>query len=126
MIARYSFDEIKGWKPFGQAAFVYQSKSTPTLRVDQTQIIGTQPAYGLLDLIGGATHDNMTVQLIVTNVTNKLAQLSRFAQTVPSADNQPYIIPDAAAHLRDPVRTEVLTSTRQAGHPARLRAPGCA
>ncbi len=72
-IARYNFDEIKGWKPFGQAAFVYQTKSTPTLRVDQTQIIGAQPAYGLLDVFGGATYDNMTAQLIVTNVTNKLA-----------------------------------------------------
>ena len=92
-IARYNFDEIKGWKPFGQAAFVYQNKSTPALRVDQAQIIGTQPAYGLLDLFGGATHDNMTAQLIVTNVTNKLAQLSRFVQTVPSAEAQPYVVP---------------------------------
>ena len=41
IIARYSFDEIKGWKPFGQASWMYQSKSTPTLRVDQTQILGS-------------------------------------------------------------------------------------
>jgi iron complex outermembrane receptor protein len=93
IIARYSFNEIQGWKPFGQAAFVYQTKSTPALRVDQTQSLGMQPAYGLLDLFGGATYNNMTAQLIVTNVTNKLAQLSRFGQTVPSAEAQPYVIP---------------------------------
>ena len=93
MIARYSFEEIKGWKPFGQASWMYQSKSTPTLRVDQTQILGMQPAYGLLDVFGGATYNNMTAQLIVTNVTNRLAELSRFAQTVPSAENQPYVVP---------------------------------
>jgi len=93
VIGRYSFDEIKGWKPFGQASFVYQSKSTSNLRLDQAQIFGTQPAYGLLDLFGGATHDNMTVQLIVTNAANRLAQLSRFTQAAPSAVNQPYVIP---------------------------------
>ncbi len=93
IIARYSFDEIKGWKPFGQASWMYQSKSLPTLRVDQTQILGVQPAYGLLDVFGGATYNNMTAQLIVTNVTNRLAELSRFAQTVPSAENQPYVVP---------------------------------
>ena len=52
-----------------------------------------QPAYGLLDVFGGATYNNMTAQLIVTNVTNRLAELSRFAQTVPSSENQPYVVP---------------------------------
>jgi iron complex outermembrane receptor protein len=93
IIARYSFDEIKGWKPFGQASWVYQSQTTSALRVDQAQIIGNMPAYGLVDAFAGAQHDNMTLQLIVTNVTNRLAQLTRFMQTVPSAENQPYIVP---------------------------------
>jgi iron complex outermembrane receptor protein len=93
VIARYTFDEMLGWKPFAQSSWVYQSKSTPTLRVDQTRIIGMQPAYGLVDLMGGATMNQTTVQLIVTNVADKRAQLTRFVQTVPSADPQPYIIP---------------------------------
>jgi len=93
VIARYNFDDVGGWKPFAQASWVYQNKSTPTLRVDQTQIIGMQPAYGLLDLVGGVQLNNATIQLIVTNVADRRAQLSRFAQTVPSAENQPYIIP---------------------------------
>jgi iron complex outermembrane recepter protein len=93
VIARYTFGEVAGWRPFGQLSYVYQTKSLPTLRVDQAQIIGTQPAYGLLDLTGGAQVNKCTIQLIVTNVTDKRAQLSRFVQTVPSAENQPYIIP---------------------------------
>ncbi|HLZ98656.1 MAG TPA: TonB-dependent receptor [Steroidobacteraceae bacterium] len=93
VIARYSFDEMAGWKPFAQASWVYQTKSTPALRVDQTRIIGMQPAYGLVDLMGGAQLDNSTIQVIVTNVADKRAQLSRFVQTVPSVDPQPYIIP---------------------------------
>jgi outer membrane receptor protein involved in Fe transport len=93
VIARYSFDEMAGWKPFAQAAWVYQTKSTPTLRVDQTQIIGMQPAYGLVDLMGGAQLDKSTIQVIVTNVADRRAQLSRFVQTVPSVDPQPYVIP---------------------------------
>ena len=93
VIARYNFNEMAGWKPFAQASWVYQTKSTPTLRVDQTRIIGTQPAYGLVDLVGGAQLNRMTIQLIVTNVADRRAQLSRFVQTVPSADAQPYIIP---------------------------------
>jgi outer membrane receptor protein involved in Fe transport len=93
IIARYSFNEIGGWKPFAQSSWVYQTKSTPTLKIDQARNIGMQPSYGLVDLMGGATLNKMTVQLIVTNVADKRAQLSRFAQTNPTNENQPYIIP---------------------------------
>lgn len=93
IIGRYTFDQVAGWKPFGQASFVYQTKSTPTLKVDQAATIGVQPAYGLLDLMGGASLDKTTLQLIVTNVTDRRAQLSRFVQTNPDHDNQPYVIP---------------------------------
>ena len=68
-------------------------KSTRTLRVDQAKIIGTQPAYGLLDLTGSAQLNQMTIQVVVTNVADRRAQLSRFVQTNPQADNQPYVVP---------------------------------
>ncbi len=93
LIARYQFDEALGWKPFGQAAWVYQSQSTQTLRVDQAPVVGNQLAYGLVDLTGGAQRDNTMVQLVVTNVADKRAQLSRFTQTSPTNDSQAYIIP---------------------------------
>ena len=93
LIARYQFDEMAGWKPFGQAAWVYQSQSTQTLRIDQQPVVGNQLAYGLVDLTGGVVRDNATVQLVVTNVADKRAQLTRFTQISPTYDNQPYIIP---------------------------------
>jgi outer membrane receptor protein involved in Fe transport len=93
VIARYSFNEIAGWKPFAQSSWVYQTKSTPTLKLDQARNIGMQPSYGLVDFMAGATLNKTTVQLIVTNVADKRAQLSRFAQTNPTNENQPYIIP---------------------------------
>jgi iron complex outermembrane receptor protein len=93
VIARYNFNPVMGWRPFGQASWVYQNKSTPTLKVDQAKTIGTQPAYGLVDLMGGAQLNNMTIQLIVTNVADRRAQLSRFVQTNPDRDPQPYVIP---------------------------------
>jgi len=93
IIARYNFNEVAGWKPFAQASWVYQSKSTPTLKVDQAKTLGTQAAYGLVDLMGGAQLNQMTIQLIVTNVADRRAQLSRFVQTNPDNDNQAYIIP---------------------------------
>jgi iron complex outermembrane receptor protein len=93
IIARYQFGEVLNWKPFGQAAWVYQSQSTQTLRIDQAPVVGNQLAYGLVDLVGGAERDNTTVQLVVTNVADKRAQLSRFTQTSPTNDSQAYIIP---------------------------------
>jgi iron complex outermembrane receptor protein len=93
MIARYDFNEVGGWKPFGQAAWMYQSQATSALRLDQAANIGNQPAYGLVDLVSGATRDQMTVQFFVTNVANRRAQLTRFVETNPQVDNQSYIIP---------------------------------
>jgi outer membrane receptor protein involved in Fe transport len=93
VVARYTFGEWNGWEPFAQASFIYQTQTSQSLRQDQGAIIGNIPAYGLLDLIGGATVNNMTLQAYVTNATDKRAQLSRFAQTNPTNDTQIYIIP---------------------------------
>ena len=93
VVARYVFGDMNGWKPFAQAAWVYQTKTTPLLLRNQLQNVGTQPAYGLLDLAGGASLQNMTFQVFVSNATDKRAQLTRFNQTNPSNDNQTYIIP---------------------------------
>jgi outer membrane receptor protein involved in Fe transport len=93
IIARYTFDRVNGWEPFAQASWVYQTKVAPVLRVDQASVIGLQPAYGLLDLTGGVNISDFTIQAFVTNVTDRRAQLTRFTQTNPTNDNQPYIIP---------------------------------
>jgi hypothetical protein len=72
---------------------VYQSQTTPLLRIDEAQIIGNVPAYGLVDLAAGVERAGLTLQFMVTNVGDRLAQLTRFTQTNPVVDNQPYIIP---------------------------------
>jgi hypothetical protein len=92
-VARYSFITVGGWTPYGQAAWVYQSQTTPLLRIDEAQIEGNVPAYGLVDLAAGAECRGLTIQLMVTNVGDRLAQLTRFTQTNPVLDPQPYIIP---------------------------------
>ena len=93
MVARYSFNEIASWKPFGQLSWIYQTQTKPLLRVDNTQVVGIQPAYGLLDLTAGIERDNMHVQLVVTNVADRRAQLTRFVQCTVNVCEQPYIIP---------------------------------
>jgi outer membrane receptor protein involved in Fe transport len=63
------------------------------LSVPIAEIIGAQPAFGLLDLSAGAQRDKFRLQLSVTNVTDKRAQLYRFTETNPAADNQVYVLP---------------------------------
>lgn len=94
VVARYSFNEVNGWTPFAQASFVYQTQTAPLLLVNEVQNVGMQPAYGLLDLAAGAHVEKTMIQLLVTNVTDRRAQLTRFAETNPVNDNQPYIIPE--------------------------------
>jgi outer membrane receptor protein involved in Fe transport len=93
LVARYSFDEVAGFKPFAQAAGVYQSQTSQTLRVDQNNILGNTPAYALIDLSGGASLGSSTLQFVVTNVMDRRAQLSRFTAISPQFDNQVYVIP---------------------------------
>jgi hypothetical protein len=92
-VARYGFDEVAGWKPFTQLSWVYQTQTTPALLRYQEENIGKMPAWALMDYVLGAHTDTSQVQLVVTNVLDRVAQLSRFTQTNPANDNQPYIIP---------------------------------
>jgi iron complex outermembrane recepter protein len=93
VIARYSFPPVLDWKPNVQAAFVYQTQTAPQLRIADANAVGMQPAYGVLDLSGGIERNGINIQLVVTNVTDKLAQLTRFEQCTISVCTQPYAIP---------------------------------
>jgi len=92
-VARYAFDEVSGWRPFSQLSWVYQTQTTPALLRYQEENIGKMPAYGLVDFVVGAHTNTTQVQLLVTNVMDRLAELTRFTQTNPQNDNQPYVIP---------------------------------
>jgi iron complex outermembrane recepter protein len=93
LIARYNFNTVDGWAPYGQASWIYQSQTTPLLRVDEAEIDGTMPAYGLVNVAAGIVREGLTVQLSVTNLGDARAQMSRFTQTNPVVAPQPYIIP---------------------------------
>jgi iron complex outermembrane recepter protein len=84
---------VGGWDPFGQASLVYQAQTAPLLRVDYTQVLGMQPAYTLVDLAAGVEREGISVQLFVTNVADRRANLTRFAEISPQRDNQVYVIP---------------------------------
>jgi len=93
IVARYSFGAANNVSPYAQAAYVYQSQTSPQLQGDIDQILGMMPAYGILDLAAGAAIDNFNIELYCANAGDKRAQLSRFANTNPLADNQVYILP---------------------------------
>ena len=93
LVARYSFEPLQDWQPFAQAAFVYQTQTAPLLRVDNVNSVGMQPAYGLLDVSAGLQSSQTSIQLVITNVTDRYAQLTRFEQCTVGVCNQPYVIP---------------------------------
>jgi outer membrane receptor protein involved in Fe transport len=93
MVARYTFGTASGWEPFAQAAWVYQTQTTPLLRVDNVRVVGNQPAYGLVDLAAGVNENGTMIELALTNAFDRRAQLTRFVQCTVDICNQPYIIP---------------------------------
>jgi outer membrane receptor protein involved in Fe transport len=93
IVARYTFGATSNVSPYAQAAYVYQSKTSPQLEQDIDQILGMMPAYGILDLAAGAAIENFNIELYCANAGDKRAQLSRFANTNPLNDNQVYILP---------------------------------
>ena len=90
---RYQFQEIGEWAPFGQASYVYQAAVNPNLKQNEQLVIGTQPAYGLLDLSAGASYKGLIITGFITNAADKRAQLTRFSEISPNNDNQVYIVP---------------------------------
>jgi iron complex outermembrane recepter protein len=93
LTARYTFTGVGDWLPFAQVSAVYQTQVSPSLRADWTQIEGMVPAYGLLDLAAGVTRDTFSLQLYVTNLADRRAELSRFTETTPTVDPQVYVVP---------------------------------
>ncbi len=93
VVARYNLPEMHEWKPFAQAAFVYQTQTAPQLRLADAAHFGNVPAYGLLDLSSGMERNGTAIQLVLTNATDKLAQLSRFEACTAAVCTEPYVIP---------------------------------
>ena len=92
LVAREAFP-IGDWEGFVQASGMYQTSTTPLLRLIDQQTIGDMPAYALFDLSTGLAKNGLTGQLYLSNVFDKRAQLTRFVECATTTCNQPYIIP---------------------------------
>jgi iron complex outermembrane recepter protein len=93
VVVRYTFSDIGSWAPYGQASYMYQSQIAPHLKGNEQAVIGFQPAYGLLDLAAGATHNGTELTLYISNVADERAQVTRFTNISANNDNQVYIVP---------------------------------
>ncbi len=92
IVARYMFP-VASWDAFAQVSGMYQTATTPLLRLIDQQTIGKMPSYSLWDLSAGAARNGLTLSLSMSNVFDKHAQLTRFVQCTTTTCNQPYIIP---------------------------------
>jgi hypothetical protein len=72
---------------------MYQAQTAPSLLNYQASAVGMQPAYALFDTSFGISKDNTNIELLVSNVADRRAQLSRFTETNPGLDPQVYFIP---------------------------------
>jgi iron complex outermembrane receptor protein len=92
LVARETFP-LGDWEGFFQASGMYQTSTTPLLRLIDQQTIGDMPAYALFDLSTGMLKNGLMGQLYLSNVFDKRAQLTRFVECATTTCNQPYIIP---------------------------------
>ncbi|MDE2447928.1 MAG: TonB-dependent receptor [Gammaproteobacteria bacterium] len=94
IIARYSLATIGNWKPYGQLTAMYQSQTAQVLRRDQAIVDGNLPAYAMFNLkLGVDGLNGMHMDFFVSNLMNRLAELSRYTASNPSVNNQVYILP---------------------------------
>jgi iron complex outermembrane receptor protein len=92
LIARETFP-VGDWQGFVQGSGMYQTSTEPLLRLIDQQTIGQMPAYALFDASGGMQKNGLSWQVMMTNVADKRAQLTRFVECTTTTCNQPYIIP---------------------------------
>jgi len=78
---RYSFplgaSDLQG---YGQLAYSYTGATTSTLSPYQNNLIGSVPAYGLLDVNLGVNKGNFTAEVYAANALDKRAETYRFAE----------------------------------------------
>ena len=94
VIARYSMATIGNWKPYAQVSAMYQNQTAQVLLGGQAAVVGNLPAYALINLKLGVDGTNgMHMDFFVTNLANRLVELSRYTDSNPSENNQVYILP---------------------------------
>jgi iron complex outermembrane recepter protein len=93
VVARYLFP-LGSWEGFSQLSGMYQTSTEPLLRRVDQLALGEIPAYALFDFSAGASKNNLTLQLIVNNIADKRAELTRYVEcATTTCGPQPYAIP---------------------------------
>ena len=88
LTARYTFPVGGQFDAHLQGAMDYQSSTRAELVPFDNLLVGTQPAYGLLDVLAGVARGNFTAELFANNVLDRRAEVYRFAEcTVQLAGN---------------------------------------
>jgi outer membrane receptor protein involved in Fe transport len=91
--ARYNFP-IGAFDGHVQAAVVYQDEVQSDLGIADRAAIGVQDSYSLVDLSTGVTNGTYSFEVFVNNVTNELAESTRFARCATEfCGPQPYVVP---------------------------------
>ncbi|GAC1452540.1 MAG: TonB-dependent receptor [Steroidobacteraceae bacterium] len=76
---------------YGQAAYSYTGAANSALAPYQNALIGSAPAYGLLDLMFGINKANFAAELFATNALDKRAETYRFAECTVVGGLQTFI-----------------------------------
>ena len=79
MTARYEYN-MMGYPSFVQGTVVHSGSSSIDLRAAEDAIIGSLPAYTLVDLSTGMTFDKTNVVLYLSNVFDERAIVGRYTQ----------------------------------------------
>ena len=94
IVARYSLNAIGNWRPYGQITAMYQDETAQVLRRDQAAVVGNLPAFALINLKLGIDGTNgMHMDFFISNLANRLVELSRYTDSNSSLNNQVYILP---------------------------------
>jgi outer membrane receptor protein involved in Fe transport len=93
LVARYTFP-LGTWDGFGQLSGMYQTSTEPLLRRVDQLALGQLPAYALVDLSGGVSKGTLTFQVIINNVADERANLTRYVEcATTTCGPQPYVVP---------------------------------
>src|SRR2546430_8411794 len=80
LTARYTFPMGGQLEAHVQGAFDYQSSTRSELVPYDNLLVGTQPGYGLLDVLAGIAKGNFTAEIFANNVLDRRAEVYRFAE----------------------------------------------
>src|SRR5262249_820426 len=80
LTARYSWGMGADTEAHVQAAYVYQSASTPALAPVWNSYLGGQPGYGIADVLAGFNKGNFAAELFINNLFDKRVDLYRFSE----------------------------------------------